>query len=198
MWNARYDRPDYLFGRDPAAFLVAQAGHIPDASRVLVVADGEGRNSVHLAGLGHEVTAFDAAPNAVDKARKLAAEKGVAVDFHEADIFAWDWAAAPVDAVVAIFIQFMGPGPRAEVFAGLDAALKPGGVLLLHGYAPRQVGYGTGGPPAEANMYELEMLRAAFPGYAVLHAADYDAEIDEGPGHSGRSGLIDFVARKPG
>jgi SAM-dependent methyltransferase len=197
MWNARYDRPDYLFGRAPAAFLRAQAGQIPQGSRVLVVADGEGRNSVYLAGLGHDVTAFDAAPNAVEKARRLAAEQGVSVDLSVADIFAVDWAATAYDAVVAIFIQFMGPGPRAEVFAGLDKALKPGGVLLLHGYAPRQVGYGTGGPSAVENMYELPMLRAAFPGYAVLHAADHDAEIQEGPGHSGRSGLVDFVARKP-
>lgn len=198
MWNDRYDRPDYLFGTEPAAFLTAQAGHIPDASRVLVVADGEGRNSVHLAGLGHAVTAFDMAPNAVTKARKLAAARDVSVAFHHADIFAWDWTARAHDAVVAIFIQFMGPGPRAQVFAGLDAALRPGGVLLLHGYAPRQVGYGTGGPPVAENMYDLPMLRAAFPGYDVLHAADYDAEIHEGPGHSGRSGLVDFVARKPG
>lgn len=197
MWNERYDRPDYLFGEDPAAFLTAQAGHIPERSRVLVVADGEGRNSVSLAGLGHQVTAFDMAPKALEKARRLAAARGVSVAFHEADIFGWDWSGAPYDAVVAIFIQFMGPERRPEVFSGLDAALKPGGMLLLHGYAPRQVGYGTGGPPCAENMYELPLLREAFAGHTVLHAADYDAEINEGPGHSGRSGLIDFVARKP-
>ena len=50
----------------------------------LCVADGEGRNSVWLAGKGLRVTAMDYAPNAVDKARKLAAAKGVEVDFHVA------------------------------------------------------------------------------------------------------------------
>lgn len=197
MWNERYNRSDYLFGTEPADFLKAQAKYLPDAGRVLVVADGEGRNSVYIAGLGLDVTAFDFAPNALTKARALAEAQDATVDFQQADIFAWDWAAEPYDAVVAIFIQFMGPGPRVEVFDGLKAALKPGGTLLLHGYAPRQVGYGTGGPPAEENMYTLPLLEDAFAGYDVLHSADYDAEIDEGPGHSGLSGLIDFVARKP-
>jgi hypothetical protein len=102
------------------------------------------------------------------------------------------------DAVIAVFIQFQGPDDRAVTFARIARALRPGGLLLLHGYAPRQVGYGTGGPSAEKNMYTLDLLHAAFEGWEVLHADDYDAVIEEGRGHSGRSGLVDFVARKPG
>jgi SAM-dependent methyltransferase len=198
MWNERYANEDYLFGTEPAAFLVAQAGHLPRGARVLCVADGEGRNSTWLAAQGHEVTAFDPAPNALAKARRLAEARGVTVDFREADVEDWPWEEGAVDAVVAIFIQFAPPDLRARLFADMARTLQPGGVLLLHGYAPRQVDYGTGGPPHAENMYTLELLRAAFPGWEVLHAADYDAKIDEGAGHSGRSGLIDFVARKPG
>jgi SAM-dependent methyltransferase len=197
MWNERYANEDYLFGTEPAAFLVAQARHLPRGARVLCVADGEGRNSTWLAAQGHEVTAFDPAPNALAKARRLAEARGVTVDFREADVEDWPWEEGAVDAVVAIFIQFAPPDLRARLFADMARTLQPGGVLLLHGYAPRQVDYGTGGPPHAENMYTLELLRAAFPGWEVLHAADYDAKIDEGAGHSGRSGLIDFVARKP-
>ena len=196
-WDARYDRPDYLFGTEPAAFLRRAARHIPPGSRILAVADGEGRNPVHLAALGHRVTAMDASPVALAKARRLAEAKGVAVDFREADILAWDWAADPFDALVAVFIQFLAPDDRARVFAGFGAALRPGGLLLLHGYAPRQVGYGTGGPPEAANMYTLPLLEAAFPGWDIIEARDHDAEISEGTGHHGRSALIDFVARAP-
>ncbi len=49
--------------------------------------------------------------------------------------------------VVAIFIQFAPPADRAMIFAGMKRTLKPGGMLLLHGYRPEQVDYGTGGPP---------------------------------------------------
>ncbi|MEM1430480.1 MAG: class I SAM-dependent methyltransferase [Pseudomonadota bacterium] len=198
MWNERYAGQDYLFGTEPARFLVAQAHRIPPASRVLCVADGEGRNSVYLASLGHAVTAFDPAPNALDKARQLAERTGVAVDLREASTESWDWAPDAVPVVVAIFIQFAAPPERARTFANIARTLTPGGHLLLHGYAPRQVSYGTGGPPFVENMYTLPLLHEAFPDWSVLHEADYDAEIDEGTGHAGRSGLIDFVVQKPG
>jgi SAM-dependent methyltransferase len=198
MWNDRYAGQYYLFGTEPAQFLTARAHLIPPGSDVLCVADGEGRNSVYLAGLGHAVTAFDAAPNALAKARRLAEARGVSVDLHEATTGTWAWDARAFDAVAAIFIQFAAPPERARLFADMARSLRPGGLLLLHGYAPRQVGYGTGGPPHAENMYTLPLLAEAFAGWDVLHEADYDADISEGVGHSGRSGLIDFVARKPG
>lgn len=196
-WDARFDREEYVFGTEPAAFLAAQARHLPAGARVLSVADGEGRNAVHLAALGHRVTAFDGSAVAVAKARKLAAARGVDVAFNVADITAWDWS-RPFDAVTGIFIQFLAPPARDRMLADMARAVRPGGLMLLHGYAPRQVGYGTGGPPHEANMYTLAQLRAAFAGWDMLRLADYDAEIDEGIGHSGRSALVDMVARKPG
>jgi cyclopropane fatty-acyl-phospholipid synthase-like methyltransferase len=197
MWNERYAGDDYLFGTEPAAFLRRAAEWLSPGATALAIADGEGRNSVWLAEQGLKVAAFDPAPNALAKARKLAASRGVAVDYHLSDLDGWDWARV-FDVVAGIFIQFVGPEERARLFTRIDRALKPGGLLLLHGYAPRQVGYGTGGPPFEENMYTLPLLRQAFAGYEVLRAEDFDAEVDEGRGHSGRSALIDFVARKPG
>ncbi|MHA7886832.1 SAM-dependent methyltransferase [Roseicyclus sp.] len=196
-WDSRYAREDYLFGQAPAAFLVAQAHHLPPGARVLSVADGEGRNAVHLARLGHRVTAFDISPNAIAKARALAAEAEVEVAFQVSTLEAWDWS-EPVDALVAVFIQFLPPAAREAAFARFAAAIRPGGLLLLHGYAPRQVGYGTGGPKAAENMYTEALLAEAFAGWEILDSADYDAEIEEGTAHSGRSALVDFVARKPG
>lgn len=196
MWDQRYSAPGYLFGTEPADFLKREAPHIPDRSRVLCVADGEGRNSVYLASLGHEVTAFDASEVGVEKARNLAKERNADVDFRVSGIEDWDWTKT-YDAVVAIFIQFAPPDLRDRLFGWLAQAVRPGGMLLLHGYAPRQVEYGTGGPPCAENMYTLPMLEAAFSGLEIQRLKDYDVEIDEGPGHSGMSALVDLVARKP-
>ncbi|WP_095589286.1 SAM-dependent methyltransferase [Actibacterium ureilyticum] len=197
FWDARFDKAGFHFGTDPAAFLTAQAGHLPDGAAVLSVGDGEGRNSAYLAGLGHRVTAFDFSPVAVDKARGRAAELGLQIDYHRAAVQDWDWTQV-FDAVVAIFVQFAAPEMRARMFDGFRQAVRPGGLLLLHGYAPRQVGYGTGGPPDPRHMYTEDMLRDAFAGWQILRLSDYDAEIDEGTGHKGRSALVDLVARKPG
>lgn len=197
MWNERFSTPGYLFGKAPAEFLTRAASYIPAGSDVLSVADGEGRNSVYLATCGHRVTAFDFAPAAVEKARALAAEQGVEMAFNISSIEDWDWSVQH-DAVVAIFIQFSPPEQRAAVFSGIAKAVKPGVLFLLHGYAPRQVEYATGGPSAKSHMYTKDLLRAAFDGWEVLDLEDYDREIDEGRAHSGLSALVDFVARKPG
>ncbi|MBK5926199.1 class I SAM-dependent methyltransferase [Rhodobaculum claviforme] len=196
-WDARYGAPGYLFGTEPAAFLRRHGGRLAPGARVLSVADGEGRNAVWLARQGHAVTAFDASSVALDKARLLAAEAGVTVAFHHAGVEDWDWRPAAFDAVVAVFVQFAPPPLRARMFEGMARTLRPGGLLLLHGYAPRQIGYGTGGPGAVENLYTLPMLCDAFAGWQVPHAADHDADLAEGTGHAGRSALVDFVALKP-
>ena len=123
-WDQRFSQREYLFGTAPSAFLLRHAGHIPPASRILAVADGEGRNSVWLAEQGHQVTAMDASPVGLDKARALAKARGVSVDFQLGDTETWDWAAQSYDVVAAIFIQYADPAQRAAQFAGLDKAQK--------------------------------------------------------------------------
>jgi len=76
--------------------------------------------------------------------------------------------------------------------------LLPGGLLLIEGYRPEQLAFGTGGPPQIENLYTAEMLRAAFVRLEILELAEYDAEIHEGSRHKGMSALIDLVAKKPG
>jgi SAM-dependent methyltransferase len=196
-WNARYAHEDFHFGEEPNAFLRAGARYLKARQHVLCVADGEGRNSVFLAEQGVDVTAFDFAPNAVAKAKRLAERRGVRINHQLGDIKAWDWTAASYDAVVAVFIQFLSPTDRDPVFAGMKRATKPGGLVLLEGYRPEQVDYGTGGPPRREHMYTREWLESQFADWEILLLESYDAEIHEGKGHSGMSALIDLVARKP-
>lgn len=196
-WNARFARDGYLFGEEPNAFLRANAHRLHAGQSVLCVADGEGRNSVWLAERGLVVTAFDFAPNAVMKAKALALRRNVRADSRLGDVFEWDWSGTTFDAVIAIFIQFLSPADRPRVFAGMKAAVKPGGLLLLEGYRPEQVDYATGGPPRREHMYTREWLESEFAGWEIVALDAYDAEIREGTAHSGQSALIDLVAKKP-
>jgi len=195
-WNARYAREDFHFGEEPNAFLRAGAHYLKPKQHVLCVADGEGRNSVFLAEQGIEVTAFDFAPNAVAKAKRLAERRGVRVNHQLGDINAWDWTAAAYDAVIAVFIQFLPPQSRERVFAGMMKAVRPDGLFLLEGYRPEQVDYATGGPTRREHMYTQGWLEGLFGDWQILELNVYDAVIREGQGHSGVSALIDFVARK--
>ena len=197
-WDDRFSAEHYVFGTAPNAFLERTAHHLPEGGRVLALADGEGRNGVFLAEQGHAVTSVDASPVGLEKAQRLAAERGVTLETVEADLATWDWPQGSFDGVVGVFMQFVGPELRAKFFAGMEAALAPGGVLILQGYRPEQLEYRTGGPPQAENMYTRELLEESFAGLEILQLDSYDAEIKEGTGHDGMSALIGLVARKPG
>ena len=199
FWSARYrdSGDDYLFGTAPNRFLAGQAERFGAGMQVLTVADGEGRNAVWLAEQGCAVTATEISPVALEKAAKLARGRHVAVDFVPADILNWDWPVEAYDAVVGIFIQFATPAERPRQIAGMQQATKPGGLVLLHGYTPKQLEYKTGGPSAVENLYTAAMLRELFAGWEILELREHEDEIAEGTAHAGRSALIDLVARKP-
>lgn len=199
FWSARYRDvgDEYLFGTAPNSFLAGQVERFSAGMRVLSVADGEGRNAVWLAEQGCEVTATEISPVALEKARKLARAKQVVVEFVQADILDWAWPQEAYDAVVGIFIQFVGPDDRERLFAGMQGAVRPGGRLFLHGYTPKQLEYRTGGPSSLENLYTRSMLEAAFSGWEIETLREHEDVIAEGCGHAGKSALIDLVARKP-
>jgi cyclopropane fatty-acyl-phospholipid synthase-like methyltransferase len=196
-WDARYDVPEFIFGTEPNVFLQQQTPRLNAGQHVLAVADGEGRNGVWLAQQGLVVDAVDSSAVAQAKARQLAETRGVDVNFIHADLLDWNWGEARYDAVIAVFIQFATGAGRDAIFAGMKAATKSGGLMLLQGYTPRQLAYKTGGPPSIENMYTSDILRDYFFDWDILHLTEHDEEINEGAHHSGMSALIDLVARKP-
>ncbi len=196
-WNTRFDGADYLFGTDPNVYLQAQLRHLPASGPALCVADGEGRNSVWLARQGLQVDAFDISEVGVAKARKLALEAGVQVNYVVADCEIWDWPVEHYALVAAIFVQFADPAMRERLFANMVRALAPGGLLVLQGYTPRQLEYKTGGPPHVENLYTEPLLRSAFGALTTLELRLYEDHLSEGQHHLGRSALAGLVARKP-
>ena len=197
FWDERYATGDYIFGTAPNRFLESQAERIRPGMQALSIADGEGRNGVWLAEQGAKVHAVDFSAAALEKARKLAAARGVTMEIEQADVLNWNWPQAAYDLVAAIFIQFAPPPERDRIVAGIRRCLKPGGLLILQGYTPKQVEFGTGGPPHAANMYTAELLRDWFGDWDILHLAEHESVIREGSHHHGMSALIDLVARKP-
>jgi SAM-dependent methyltransferase len=151
------------------------------------VADGVERNSVWLAQQGFQVDAFDVAYRTVEKAQAFALRQGVSVNFAVADVDGFAWPEAAYDGVEAIFVQFADPDTRARLFKHIVRSLKPGGVLVLQGYTPKQLDYRTGGPPILSHLYTRELLESAFLELSVIELRRYEAEVHEGQGHSGQS-----------
>jgi cyclopropane fatty-acyl-phospholipid synthase-like methyltransferase len=199
MWEERYSASDdYVFGTEPARFLTEHRHLLQPGQTALAVADGEGRNSVWMAQQGLNVTALEFAPTAIARARDLAAARGVSVDFQQADVLAHSYDPDAYDITAGIFIQFVGPDDRRVQFDGIKTSTRPGGLVLIHGYTPKQLEFGTGGPPFAENMYTEAQMRADFAGWEILECRAYEREVEEGRGHVGMSALLDFVACKPG
>ncbi|MGE0312935.1 MAG: class I SAM-dependent methyltransferase [Lautropia sp.] len=196
-WNRRFAAEGFLFGTEPNRWLADHASCWRSGGKILSVADGEGRNSVWLAARGFRVDAFDIARQGIDKARALARERGVEVNFVHADCDGFDWKPAHYDGIAAIFVQFADPSLRARLFAHCVESLAPGGTLVLQGYTPKQLEYRTGGPPVASHLYTEAMLRDAFRSLDIVELREYEAELAEGTGHAGRSALIGMVATKP-
>jgi cyclopropane fatty-acyl-phospholipid synthase-like methyltransferase len=196
-WSQRFATDEYIFGLQSNAYLQAQQAHLAKG-RTLAVADGEGRNGVWLAEQGHDVHTFDFVESAVQKSLKLASQRKVTVHAVCCDWTAFDWTPNTYDNVVGIFFQFLGPDERSEMFEKMHQALKPSGTLLIQGYSAEQLRYNTGGPGKLDHLYDEALMLESFKGYEVLDLRTYVQEIHEGSAHSGMSGLLGFVGRKPG
>lgn len=196
-WEARYSAPDYIFGKEPNYFLAKCKSLLPASGLVLAVADGEGRNSVWLAEQKLDVHSIDFSPTAQDKARALARERGVNVIFELADVHNWSYPEAAYDVVCEIFTQFSTPAERALKWAGMRKALKPGGLLIIQGYTPKQLAYGTGGPKEVDKLYTNPMLGKVFAGFQDMVITEEELEMHEGTSHGGMLAVIGLTCQKP-
>ena len=194
-WDARFSIDDYLFGKEPAQALLRNEEHLVVEGNTLVIADGEGRNSVYLAKKGFKVTATDNSAVAHHKAKALANSQNVEVNYKLEDFFDINWSETQYDNVVGICFQFIPPNLIDDVLMGLRSATKKGGTLFIHGYTPDQLSYGTGGPKDTSLMYTKDTFTRLFHHSEIFKLEVYEATIHEGVGHSGKSAMIDFIAK---
>ncbi len=196
MWDERYADPDeYAYGTQPNTFFAIEAWRIPDGP-VLFLAEGEGRNAVWLAERGHAVTAVDGSAVGLEKARRLAADRGVEIETVHADLANHPIEPGAWAGIVSIF-GHLPPDIRREVHRRAALGLRPGGLLLLEAYTPRQLTYGTGGPPTAEMMMDLEGLRAELPGLEFLIGQEIERRVEEGRYHSGLAHVVQVVAQAP-
>lgn len=195
MWDERYSSDDYAYGTEPNAFLAARASRLP-RGRMLCLGEGEGRNAVWLAEQGHEVTAVDASAVGLEKARRLAASRGTTITTVHADLAEYPIEPGAWDGIVSIFCH-LPLTLRADLHRRCVAGLRPGGLMLLEAYTPRQVGRGTGGPPSAELMMDAQTLRAELAGLDLMELQEYEREVHEGAFHNGLGAVVQLVARKP-
>ena len=126
-WDRKYQTEEYLFGKEPIAFLKDNVRLLPKG-KVLELAMGEGRNGVFLATQGFEVTGIDISQEGLKKAQGLAAEHGVSLTTKVADLQTYRLPPNTYDVIVCTYYL------QRDLFPQIEAALKPGGMALVETY----------------------------------------------------------------
>ncbi len=194
MWDERFAEPGFAYGTKENDFLASVADRIPPG-RVLSLAEGEGRNAVFLASLGFDVTAVDTSSVGLEKARVLAAERGVSITTIEADLASFAIEEGGWQGIVSVFCH-MPPPLRKALHRRCVAGLAPGGVFALEGFHVRQLEYGTGGPKDPDRLFSLDELRGELDGLDLVVAQEIDREIHEGRYHKGTAAVVQILARR--
>ena len=193
QWDDRYRARELVWTADPNRYLVeAVAGLEPGSA--LDLACGEGRNAVWLAANGWQVTGVDFSPVGLDKARRLAAKAGVAVDWELADATTWE-ASARYELVIVLYLHLEPAGLQAALHRAA-AAVAPGGTLLVVGHAVRNLTDGYGGPPDPLLLYQLEQIAGELDGFTVERAEEAHRPVEaDGAVETAIDAVV--VARRP-
>lgn len=195
FWDSRYAEADWAYGCEPNDFLREQAQQL-QAGEALCLAEGQGRNAVYLASLGHRVTAQDLSPVGLERAEQLAQQRGVTIECLCCDLNDLQLENESTDLVAAIWMH-LPANLRAQVHAQAVRALRPGGHLILEAYTPRQLPLGSGGPPTPELLIEPDQVRHELQGLEWLVLREQERWIEEGPYHRGQSAVVQAVGRKP-
>ena len=167
-WNRRHGESGQLFGVDPNRFLVAEVDGLAPG-RALDLACGAGRNAVWLAEQGWQVTGVDFSDVAIDNARRLAGDRGVAVEWLVADLGEWEPAANAFDLVVVLYLHLPAE-ERGPIMRRAAAALAGGGTILVVGHHSANIAEGTGGPQDARVLFTAEDIAADLEGLDVEKA----------------------------
>ena len=194
FWNNRFAAPNFIYGESPNAFVAEMAAQIPTGP-VLCLAEGEGRNAVYLATLGHRVTAVDQSATGLAKARRLAAARGVDIETVLSDLGNFIIEPGVWAGIIATFAH-LPPVMRRQVHAQVVRGLRPGGVFVLEAYTPAQLTFDTGGPKSPELLMTLAGLRDELAGLELLFGREIEREVIEGDGHTGRGAVVQILARR--
>lgn len=199
FWNERYAEQEYVYGKAPNKYFQEKLDELRPG-RILLPAEGEGRNAVYAARMDWEVSAFDISEEGKNKAEKLAREYKVELDYKVGGLYAMDYREEEFDAIGLIFAHFPKE-IKEDYFQQFHKLLRPDGVIIFEAFSREQIDYQkknpkSGGPKDAEMLYTKEELETAFKGYIFEEFEEMEIELEEGEYHKGKAAIIRFLARK--
>jgi cyclopropane fatty-acyl-phospholipid synthase-like methyltransferase len=200
FWNDRYGGAEYAYGKEPNVFFKEQLDLLP-SGKILLPAEGEGRNAVYAAEKGWQASAYDWSENACKKAMQLAEEKNVDIDYQICSLTGLNFEPESFDVIALIYVHFPN-AIRSMNFERLTSYLKPGGSIILEGFSPNHLHYqakqpSVGGPKSDDFLYSIEDMKLHFDGYRFKTLKQQVVTLEEGDCHVGQTEVARMHAVKP-
>ena len=164
--------------------------------RLLLPAEGEGRNAVYAARQGWQVTAVDFSAEACRKAQELAQRHGVSIRYEVIALEDFSPQEADFDLIGLIFIH-LPPVARQLIHERVAGWVKKSGYVVLEAFNKAQVGKTSGGPNDESLLYSATELSQDFSQLDLLTLREQKVWLNEGLHHNGEAMVTQMVARRP-
>ena len=199
-WNSRYSVNEYVYGEEPNEYFKYAIDTFLPSGKILLPAEGEGRNAVYAAQKGIEAVAFDQSAEGKNKAEKLAERAGVKIDYQVGEFPNLPLMEEKFDAAALIYAHF-APQLRSEYHRLIGELINSGGFIIVEGFSTQHTEYqninpNIGGPRNVEMLYTKEMILSDFPDFEPIELIETEIELSEGSGHNGIGKVIRFIGRK--
>ena len=195
FWDQRFSEVDWVYGLEPNVYVKEQLDLLPPG-KVLFMAEGEGRNAIYAAQQGWDVYAVDQSIVGKTKTLKRAEELGLSVNYQMGNVLEYQLSDdVPFDVIVLCFIH-LPSAVRRGFHQALHTLLKDGGRVIMEGYRPKQLDYGTGGPKSYDMLYTINDLTTDFNQFSKIDLVENERILAEGDYHKGQSALVEGIIIK--
>ena len=198
-WNERFSNTEFVYGELPNEYFREQLDKLP-VGRILLPAEGEGRNGVYAARLGWQVSAFDISAKGKAKALTLAEKNNVTLDYQVGELHTLLYAPGQFDVLALIYAHFP-TDIKSGMHKALNTYVRTGGTIIFEAFSKNHLRYNSnnesvGGPKELGMLFSKEELLSDFRDYEVIELEEKVIELKEGPFHSGTGSVIRFVGHK--
>ena len=182
-WNKVFVEGAPALNRDPSSVLVAAVKQ-RKPGKALDLGTGEGRNAIFLAEQGWMVTGVDLSDVAIAEAKKNAAARKVELEAVVGDLDTYPFGKEQWDLIASFYMHSWHDRSPTDVPTRIYEALRPGGLLVIEGFAKPELSFG----------FSVEQLSKA---YARLRILKRESVLDEADWDKGnKRHIVRFVAEK--
>lgn len=199
FWDERYASDEYVYGTEPNSFFKEQLTKL-QPGKILLPAEGEGRNAVFAAKLGWLVAAFDQSNEGKKKATKLAKKNKVQLDYQTVELSKINYKPNSFNCLGLLYAHFPADF-RFDYHQKLDQLIQKGGTIILEGFSKNHLELSaknkeSSGPKNINMLFSIEDIKKDFPNYEIIVLEEKIVDLNEGLFHNDKSAVIRFVGKK--